>query len=253
MRYLLISVILIGCGSKQINKIELPNNNQPKIDSFAMLTDELNSRVQSVDSIIDISVFNARESKQAYLSLKQENALLRDRLNSEATYKDGKKIWLSGYASSSDNELYALKQENKYLKAELGMYQRQSYRDSLYRSSLAATTIKIPEKKTVKPNEDALIIDFDKGSLTLDGVSVYLIPYSKNVKGLMEYEIYCDMAEVNRLKGKQADYYNGEFFFNDVKPGKYLIKVCCYYGNYKVINRVSGSQVIEMQLAPPVQ
>lgn len=70
----------------------------------------------------------------------------------------------------------------------------------------------------------------------------------------MRYDLVCDMIELNKFNPRLAMTYEGQYFFNDLPPGKYLIKVCSYYGNYKVIEREKETyQEVVMQVAPPIQ
>jgi len=55
------------------------------------------------------------------------------------------------------------------------------------------------------------------------------------------------------LDAKEASYYKGQYFFNDIEPGEYLIKVCALYGNWMVINKKDYKQEIEMLMSPPIQ
>lgn len=100
------------------------------------------------------------------------------------------------------------------------------------------------------PNEDAIVITLDGNGTDTRNKQIYLIPYSKKVKRYMAYEASCDGGVTNN---RMANYYEGVYFFNNVAPGKYLIKICAYYGNYKLINKETGKYLLTMQIAPPVQ
>lgn len=104
------------------------------------------------------------------------------------------------------------------------------------------------------PDDNSIVINFDgrskNGNLFTDRLVVYLIPYTKKAKQHMRYETSCDESLYGNT---QAKYYNGVYYFNDVQAGKYLIKVCTYYGNFKLVNKYTGRVNITMQVSPPIQ
>ena len=103
----------------------------------------------------------------------------------------------------------------------------------------------------ITPDETSLVVNLD-GKIP-DNVTLYLIPYSKRIKKLMVYEASCDESIILKNDFKTAKYYNGLYFFNSVPPGKYLIKICTYYGNYKLITKSQGKDIVKMEVAPPIQ
>lgn len=107
------------------------------------------------------------------------------------------------------------------------------------------------ETPIVAPDENSIVLDLDGGGIiTPDNLTIYLIPYSRKVKKHMAYEASCALG---LSENKAATYYKGLYFFNDVEKGKYLIKICTYYGNYKVIKKENGKYNIKMQISPPIQ
>ena len=53
---------------------------------------------------------------------------------------------------------------------------------------------------------------------------------------------------------KKASYYEGQYFYNDIPEGEYLIKICSYYGSSKTINWKGKMQKpITLPLKPPVK
>jgi hypothetical protein len=107
------------------------------------------------------------------------------------------------------------------------------------------------EAPVITPDESSVVIELDGGGVvTPDNLLIYLIPYTKKVKKYMVYEASCSLGlSENRV----AQYYNGVYFFNAVDNGKYLIKICTPYGNYKRITKESEKQTIKMKIAPPLQ
>lgn len=107
------------------------------------------------------------------------------------------------------------------------------------------------EAPIITPDDNSIVLDLDGGGVvTPDNLTIYLIPYSRRVKKHMAYEASCALG---LSENKAASYYNGLYFFNDVEPGRYLIKICTYYGNYKLIKKEEGKISVSMQIAPPIQ
>ena len=103
-----------------------------------------------------------------------------------------------------------------------------------------------------------MVITLDKqlkgdGDISETGVSVWIMPYNKQSKKLMKEYGNCQTKDLNLLEAKEANYYNGVYFFNDVSPGKYLIKVCALYGNCVVFKREEKFQTVKMLMSPPIQ
>ena len=109
-----------------------------------------------------------------------------------------------------------------------------------------------------KPNDKSLIITLNKklrgdGDISETGVSVWIMKYTKKAKKLFKGYESCQQKDLNLLDAKEANYYQGQYFFNDVEPGEYLIKVCALYGNWMVINKKDYKQEIEILMSPPIQ
>ena len=71
---------------------------------------------------------------------------------------------------------------------------------------------------------------------------VYLLPNTppnqKIIKSSSRYELFCSEETLKTARGYRVTTSdaNGEFFFNNISTGKYLIKICTYYGGYYNIN-----------------
>lgn len=103
------------------------------------------------------------------------------------------------------------------------------------------------------PDDNAVVITLDgssrKGEIYVsENLTIYLLPYSRSLKRLMSYDSSC-----GDIVGEPAKYYKGVYFFNNVEPGKYIIKICTYMGNYKIIDKGVGKYNITMQVSPPIQ
>ena len=101
------------------------------------------------------------------------------------------------------------------------------------------------------------VVDSKRGTIKTPGnLNIYLLPANdiKLVKNFMSYDINCNEYAMMKVKNyKVAKLYKGIYFFKNVPPGKYLIKVCYYYGNYKLVTKVNGQQTVTLEVAPPVQ
>lgn len=92
-----------------------------------------------------------------------------------------------------------------------------------------------------------------------DNLTIYLIPYSdKNsrvIKDAKVYEINCDETNLKKAeKRKTAIFSNGYYYFPDVDAGKYLIKICTYYGGFYTYNkRSAGMETLNWDASPPIR
>ena len=56
-------------------------------------------------------------------------------------------------------------------------------------------------------------------------------------------------------KGKKmARFKDGVYKFYDVQPGKYLVKICTYYGGYYSLTKSApGNQEVKYEASPPIR
>lgn len=220
-----------------------------KIDSLLVLSDSVMDKYSFVDSVAPI-ITEAVLMLQDKLSFaNNQKRILEDQL------EKGQRVnamYVAPDKRRDEAEISSLMDKIRKYEIEISDLRRRLYLDSILHSKYIGKSI----EKTIitdKPGLNSLLVDIDAEGENIDNLDVYLIPYSKKAKRQMEYQISCDYQGISSLNGKQAGHYDGVFFFNDVEPGKYIIKVCTYYGNYKVIHRQQGEQLVKMQLAPPVQ
>lgn len=92
-----------------------------------------------------------------------------------------------------------------------------------------------------------------------DNLTIYLIPYSdknsKVIKDAKVYEINCDETNLKKAEmRKTAIFSNGYYYFPDVDAGKYLIKICTYYGGFYTYNKQSaGMETLNWDASPPIR
>lgn len=196
------------------------------------LSDKLSSSLESVDSLKPL-VNNIVNKIKYYEGLKtkyqeQEPILIYKKDTTELHSLRNKLVAANNEISRLNNELRVMAYR-EYPKKEPA------------RMSYVSPAI-------ITPDENSIVLSFE-GTLPKEA-KVYLIPYNRSVKRYMEYESSCD---VSLSAYRSADNYNGLYFFNNVESGKYLIKVCTYYGNYKVIKKGTGKEIVSMQVSPPIQ
>lgn len=244
MRYLFLLTILAACNSEQAKPIVAIESGI--VDSLSVLVDTTLMLAKGVDTLLTKAANTYAEIKV----LRQEKKELLQQLEKEypasfATIRPDdehlRKI------NELNGKLIALEFENTRLKRKISQ-------DSAYQSKVDKVPDKPVEYYVEKPNQNSVILQLDRklkvGEIPIENISVYILPYNKKSKKLMTYE-NCDMSDMNGAR--QADLYNGQYFFNGIAPGKYLIKICYLYGGYKVIERTDGLQVVAMQVAPPIQ
>ena len=118
------------------------------------------------------------------------------------------------------------------------------------------------QSQTIKGN-----LFYDMGARqrakSASGLIVYLIPNISPNKRIIQaastYDAYCNeralkLAEGYRITVTDND---GNFFFNNINPGKYLIKVCTYYGGYYDVNIKTSFQgtisLPKFEADPPIK
>jgi len=242
MKKYLPILLLMACNSSSEKASSIHVNDQPLTDSISLIVDSLK---EWSENISDISSY-AIQAKSEIKKLQQENKELAEKAGEVVPLA----MMYSVPSDVKDKQIRDLVTERNFLKSENTRLKNIIYSDSVYKSRMIG---KVPEPTAeIRPNENSIILQLDRrmkddGDIPLESITAYILPYDKKAKKWKEYG-YC-----SGLKGKQAELYNGQFFFNDVPPGKYLIKLCTYSGGYKIIEKETGLQVVAMQVAPPIQ
>ena len=109
------------------------------------------------------------------------------------------------------------------------------------------------------PDTNGLQLNF-RNKKVPSNLKIYLIPDSaynkKIIRKAMLYEIRCDELQLDSAKGKQiATFANNKYSFHNVAPGKYLIKICAYYGGYYPFTKKENGNITTkpLDLSPPIR
>lgn len=241
MRYFIL-IFLIACNSDRSTS---EYNKSTAIDSLIAASDSTNDFLREFDTTLSNTIDQVK-SQIAKLSKEKEAAEVQ--IKEVPVYHDAIQYEPS---DDKDKRIYELTMKVLAYEREIARLKRQ-----INDSSDVGKVDEVPNEE--KPNDKSLVVTLDRRlrdetELSEQGVTVYIMPFGKRSKKLMNYDIGCNLKEIGSLDAKQASYYKGQYFFNDVAPGKYLIKVCAYYGNYKVIRRENSYQTVAMQMSPPIQ
>ena len=245
MRYLIL-LIFISCNSEMERKETAHPINVEIVDSMSVAFDSLKDDLKSFYQVSDYA-------QAAQLRIKQ---LEKDKNKVEEQVKDPVYLDALQYLPSDekDKKIYELTQKVMAYEREISKLKNRLFYDSVARVSKNYDIVPNEEK----PNDKSLVITLNKtlrgdGEISEQGVSVWIMKYNKRSKKIFKGYDNCQQKDLNLLDAKEASYYKGQYFFNDIEPGEYLIKVCALYGNWMVINKKDYKQEIKMLMSPPIQ
>jgi len=95
--------------------------------------------------------------------------------------------------------------------------------------------------------------------VTPEKINIYLIPYNESntaiIKKAKTYDYYnFNEPELQKAKDSKVGMYcNGTYYFSNVTPGRYLVKVCTLYGSYKEIRVEKGNERVVIDAVPPIR
>jgi hypothetical protein len=219
------------------------------VDSISKTFDSFKVAIADFKEVSDF----AKDAQAQIKDLEQKKSIVQAQLQSEPVYMA---IQSEDYKPSDDKDkrIYELTQKVREYEREIAKLKNRLFYDSIGHISKSFDIVPNEEK----PNDKSLVITLDKqlkgdGDISEEGVSVWIIPYNKQSKKAFKEYGNCQTKDLNSLDAKEASYYNGVYFFNDVSPGKYLIKVCALYGNCVVFKREEKFQTVKMLMSPPIQ
>jgi hypothetical protein len=249
MKYICL-LIFISCNYSNHDKVI--NNKQVVhssfVDSFSKTVDSIKIALADFKEVSDF----AKEAQARILMLESKKKAIEVQIGEQPTYMA---VQPEDYKPSDDKdkEINRLRQQVRDYEREIAKLKNRLFYDSM--NHISKNYDIVPENK---PDDKSLIITLDKklkgdGDISEQGVSVYIMKYTKEAKKLFKEYGNCQTKDLNLLQAKEANYYNGQYFFNDISPGKYLIKVCALFGNWMVINKTDYKQEIKMLMSPPIQ
>lgn len=236
MRKIIFILLIASCSDSSVTT--LPVNKDSVSNETLNLTDSLSASIDSLKILkpeVNKLVARLKEYKEQVSQYESQEAdiVIKKVVDSSAL------ISLRSKLNSANNEIARLNGELASVR----------YKPNTKTAGEVSALIQ-PAIET--PDNNSLIVTLDgkskRGDLPTENLTLYLIPYTKRTKDLMSYDSSC-----NELYATIAQYYNGIYFFNSVQPGKYLVKICTYMGNYKLIKKQDGKQSITMLVAPPIQ
>jgi len=247
-KYFPVLLLFVACNSSSEKASPIVVSNQPVNDSLSLIVDSLKEWTEDISSVSSYAIKAQARIKE--LEQKKEDAQSQIEPVYLAMRSEDYKP-----TDDKDKEIYRLTQKIREYEREISKLKNRLFYDSVQRVGKIEYD-RVPNEE--KPNDKSLVITLNKkirgdGEISEQGVSVYIMKYTKEVKKAFKGYDNCQQKDLNLLDAKEASYYNGQYFFNDIPPGKYLIKVCALYGNWMVINKKDYKQEIKMLMSPPIQ
>lgn len=242
--------LLFAKSDSMIAKIQKSGDRLDSITSLTVV--ETTGKIKYLTDIREdySKKINVLESENKYFGKsiqnkdKQINELKKIVSISDATIRDLKVYLKKLNDKVSEDSLKIISIQNKFERV------KKDY--ELKKIDINEETISGPDNLLLN-----LIVDSKRSTIkSPKNLNIYLLPANdmKAIKEFIGYEINCNESAMEKIPNyKVAKYYKGIYFFKNVPPGKYLIKVCYYYGNYKIFTKVSGQQTLTLEIAPPIQ
>jgi hypothetical protein len=215
------------------------------------MTIELNAHKNSSDSMDNMNKELLRSREDALSKLKQDSSVYANNfdqlnkkyadLNNSYTTLNNTYTSLNNESASSKNDYTALKTKYDNLKGDYDLLKRNF--DEL-KSSKAVTVPDEQSAPVADKNSLRLNLYSSKNENIPGNLTIYLIPdVSANKKIIRDSKVYdnhYDFANLKKAQGvKTAIFNDNAYSFPDVAPGDYLIKICAFYGPYKMITKNS--------------
>ncbi len=241
--YIYVLVLLVGCGEydRKAETIAYTDTSMalPGIDSIRLnMKHDVRSLGLYVDRV-EARIARLEKEKKDLLDQKNDPAVSFYAMEKNSSSEDNRIERLNEKLRQYEkqifdlrNELTRAKEKNK-TNDEYTSYNRNDFDQVI---------------EYVVPNEKSLMIRVTGKTET--GISIFIMPYSKKAKrAVMNYDLFCDYGKMNELGARQANYYDGEYFFNDVPKGKYIVKLCAFYGSFTVVKRdEEGLQTVSIPI-----
>jgi len=250
MKKYLPILLLWACNSSSEKANEIIVSDKPLTDSISLIVDSLKEWTEDISSVSGYAIKAQARIKE----LEERKALTQAQVEHEPVYLSMMRSEDYKPTDDKDKEIYRLTQKIKDYEREIAKLKNRLFYDSM--NHVSQNYDQVPNEE--KPNDKSLVITLNKklrgdGDISETGVSVWIMKYTKKAKKLFKGYESCQQKDLNLLDAKEANYYRGQYFFNDIEPGEYLIKVCALYGNWMVINKKDYKQEIEILMSPPIQ
>ena len=248
MKYFISIFLFISCNSEHSPLSEMKSG---AMDSLVMASDSANSFLKEMDTTLSNTIDQVKD-QIARLSAKKKE--VESQVQNEPVYMAMMRAEDYKPTDDKDKEIYRLTQKIKDYEREIAKLKNRLFYDSM--NHVSQNYDQVPNE--IKPDDKSLVITLNKklrgdGDISEQGVSVWIMKYTKKAKKLFKGYESCQQKDLNLLEAKEANYYRGQYFFNGIEPGEYLIKVCALYGNWMVINKKDYKQEIEILMSPPIQ
>ena len=250
-KYLPTLLVFVACNSSSEKASPVAVNNKPLTDSISLIVDSLKEWTEDISSVSNYAIKAQARIKQ----LEERKSIVESQVQNEPVYLAMMRSEDYKPTDDKDKEIYRLTQKIKDYEREISKLKNRLFYDSMERVGRIEYD-RVPNEE--KPNDKSLVITLNKklrgdGDISETGVSVWIMKYTKKAKKLFKGYESCQQKDLNLLDAKEANYYRGQYFFNDIEPGEYLVKVCALYGNWMVINKRDYKQEIEILMSPPIQ
>jgi len=250
MRKYLPILLLWACNSSSEKANEIIVSDQPINDSLSLIVDSLKEWTEDISSVSSYAI----KAQARIKDLEERKALTQAQVENEPVYLSMMRSEDYKPVDDKDKEIYRLTQKIREYEREIAKLKNRLFYDSM--NHVSQNYDQVPNE--LKPDDKSLIITLNKklrgdGDISEQGVSVWIMKYTKKAKKQFKGYDNCQLKDLNLLDAKEASYYKGQYFFNDIEPGEYLIKVCALYGNWMVINKKDYKQEIEILMSPPIQ
>ena len=219
------------------------------------------------DTCVDLVTLKMRLKEDSIKIDSLQNIIFKEREKYLAQQTKDKEtiVLLSAKLATANATIASLQQEMNDLNKQItylnnqvafykGQWERSQDRVKKLADSLAACKANCPIIPPVPPDRSpdskSFVLDFVyKGMYKdFDKMNIYLVPddnaHKKLIRENKEMDITCDPAKMDKAPGvykamfsKQAQ----QYFFDNVKNGQYLLKVCTLYGTYKTMFVTQGS------------
>lgn len=242
MKYIFILLVFLSCNSNRASK-EISYD--PALDTLIKNTDSSIADLMKLDTLTYQAIVDVEKNTNEIKQLRQDKLELINQL--EQKYPNFQAIQSNDVQYKRINELNKLLLQKEFENAQL---KKQIRKDSTVKTRIpiGSKLMRLIEQEPILPSNNSIAVTL-QGQYADLGISVWIMPYSKKAKKAMHnYDLFCNESKGKfaSFKAVQAIYYEGRYIANDFPSGKYIIKVCAYYGDCLVVKK--GNDLLEVNL-----